>query len=154
MKALRLSSCFRLPSFWIYLHFLCYLADRLIILLLLRNPQNQTEYNYEKLNLTIMVICWWTMWLLRLLDWCWISPVSSPPFWRNDLFFLRLSFFSFLIIKKTKLVKLLGEKSCPSCQNVGNVHWLNYFLHAIPQPLVFQTKVWLFLLLSIWCGHF
>ena len=55
----------------------------LLLLLLLRNPQNQTEYNYEKLNLTIMVNSWWTMWLLRLLDWCWISPVSSPLFWRN-----------------------------------------------------------------------
>ena len=28
---------------------------QVLLLLLLRNPQNQTEYNYEKLNLTIMV---------------------------------------------------------------------------------------------------
>ena len=31
------------------------IAQALILLLLLRNPQNQTEYDYEKLNLTIMV---------------------------------------------------------------------------------------------------
>ena len=37
----------------------------------------------EKLDLTIMVKSWWTMWLLRLLGWGWISPVSSSPFWRN-----------------------------------------------------------------------
>ena len=54
-----------------------------LLLLSLRNPQNQTEYNYEKLNLTIMVNTWWTIWLLWLLDWCWISPVSSPLFWRS-----------------------------------------------------------------------
>ena len=30
-----------------------------------------------------MVNSWWTMWLLRLLDWCWISPVSSPLSWRK-----------------------------------------------------------------------
>ena len=29
----------------------------LLLLLFLRNLQNQTEYNYEKLNLTIMVVC-------------------------------------------------------------------------------------------------
>ena len=29
----------------------------LLLLLLLRNPQNQTEYDYEKINLTIMVTC-------------------------------------------------------------------------------------------------
>ena len=31
------------------------LALILLSLLLLRNPQNKTEYNYEKLDLTIMV---------------------------------------------------------------------------------------------------
>ena len=30
-------------------------TDGYIIIIIIRNPQNQTEYNYEKLNLTIMV---------------------------------------------------------------------------------------------------
>jgi len=34
-----------------------YLSHVVLLLLLLRNPQNQTEYDYEKLNLTIMVTC-------------------------------------------------------------------------------------------------
>ena len=72
---------FPLMPWHVYAYFTLVMGCMLILLygtlLLVRNPQNQTKYDYEKQNLTIMVKSWWTMWLLRLLDWCWISPVYS-----------------------------------------------------------------------------